>query len=212
MLGRKIFSLLFGLVGLCLMVGTVVLCLGSLHKNPALVEVSAAAQQRAEAFLEAVAQGDYAEAGTMMLGQPDLGADREPADAVGVLVWDAFVVSMKYEFTGDFYATENGIARDVRMTCLDVSGVTQTLEERAKARLQQRVSENGYDPELYDENGNYREDFVEEVLLEAAEQALQEDGKTTSRELTLKLVFQGDQWWVVPEQALLEAISGGLAG
>lgn len=212
MLGRKIFSLLFGLVGMCLMVGAVVLCLGSLDAEPKLVELPQVAEERAEALLEAIGQGDYAEAGTMLLGQPDLGADREPADEVGMLVWDAFLKSVAYEFTGDFYATDTGIARDVTISCLDISGVTEKLEERAQALLEQRVSESGYVPEWYDENGNYRGDFIDEVLLEAAAQAVEEDGRTISRELTLKLVYQEDQWWVVPDQALLEAISGGLAG
>ena len=32
------------------------------------------------------------------------------------------------------------------------------------------------------------------------------------REITLKLVFSQVQWWVMPDQALLQVISGGTAG
>lgn len=212
MLGRKIFSLLLGLVGLCLMVGTLVLCLCSLDAEPVLVELPKAAEERAEALLEAIAEGDYAVAAGMMQGQPDLGADRAPADEVGVLVWDAFVDSLVYTFPGDFYAVDTGLARDVTVTCLDISSVTENLPQRTQLILEQRVSEAEELTAVYEESGAYREDVISEVLLEAAAQALEEDAKTISRELTLKLVYQDDQWWVVPDQALLEVISGGVTG
>jgi hypothetical protein len=49
-------------------------------------------------------------------------------------------------------------------------------------------------------------------LEDAVTQALAEDGKTVSREFTMNLIWQDDQWWILPEQDLLSAISGGIAG
>ena len=39
---------------------------------------------------------------------------------------------------------------------------------------------------------------------------LEQDAKQTSWELTLNLVYENGQWWIMPEQDLLRAISGGI--
>ena len=42
--------------------------------------------------------------------------------------------------------------------------------------------------------------------------ALEEDAKTTQQQLTVNLVYKQGRWWVVADQTLLSAISGGIAG
>lgn len=208
----KLFSGLFAVLGVILMLGTAVLSLSSLNRAPQLLTPPEAALAQSEAVMAAVAQGDYTSAGNLMYGQPSLGVDREPADAVGVLIWDAFVDSFTYEFTGDCYATDSGLARNVTVTTLDISSVTANLKARSEALLEQRVAEAEDVTEIYDQNNNYREEFVMQVLYDAAQQALQEDAAYLTQELTVSLVYQQEQWWVMPEQALLRAISGGIAG
>ena len=65
---------------------------------------------------------------------------------------------------------------------------------------------------IYDENNEYREDFVMEVLTQAVNDAIREDGVVSSQELVLNLVYRQGQWQVQPEQKLLNALSGGIAG
>ena len=65
---------------------------------------------------------------------------------------------------------------------------------------------------IYDENNEYREDFVMEVLTQAVTDAIREDGVVSSRELVLNLTYSQGQWRVQPEQGLLNALSGGIAG
>lgn len=208
----KFFSGIFGVLGAVLAVGTVVLSLRSLEADPVLLTRPEAAEKQAEALMEAVCVGNYAGAGKLMYGTPELGVDREPADEAGALIWDAFLDSIRYEFTGDCYATDSGVARDVTMEYLDVSSVTGGVKERARVLLEQRVAQAEDVEQIYDENGEYRKDFVMEVLEDAVTQALAEDGKTVSREFTMNLIWQDDQWWILPEQDLLSAISGGIAG
>lgn len=208
----KIVSSLFGLLGTVLAVGTVALSLWARNAEPVLVSTPEGAVETAEAMLDAVCRGDYEAAGSLMQGNPDLGADRQPADAVGVLLWDAYVGSMEYSLSGSCYATDSGVAQNVAWTSLDLSGFTELLGTEAQTLLTQRV-ENTQDPDqVYDENGEYRTDFVMEVLLDAAEQILRNDPEYTTRMITLKLVYEQGQWRVVPEAALLAAISGDIAG
>lgn len=208
----KLFSGLFAALGVIIMLVTAVVSLSSLNRMPQLLTPPEAALAQSEAVMEAVAQGDYTAAGNRMYGQPSLGVDRDPADAVGVLIWDAFVDSFTYEFTGDCYATDSGLARNVTITTLDISSVTANLKARSEALLEQRVAEAEDVTEIYDQDNNYREEFVMQVLYDATVQALQEDAAYTTQELTVNLVYQQEQWWVMPEQPLLRAISGGIAG
>jgi hypothetical protein len=47
-------------------------------------------------------------------------------------------------------------------------------------------------------------------LYRAAQEALEQDARQISWELTLNLVYESGQWWIMPEQGLLRAISGGV--
>ena len=88
--------------------------------------------------------------------------------------------------------------------------MTDVLRERSQAMLQQRVDEAEYMDEVFDEDHQYREDFVMDVLYDAACKALEEDAKTMTTELTLNLIYQDGQWWIIADRVLLDAISGGI--
>lgn len=93
---------------------------------------------------------------------------------------------------------------------MDVTSVTVNLKERSQTLLEQRVAEAVDVSEIYDENNEYREDFVMAVLRSAVEDALKEDARKMTVELTVKLSYQDGSWWVVADEALLDAISGGI--
>lgn len=205
----KFIAVIFGLVGTVLMVGAIGVCLTSLDAPVRMVEYPQEAMDRSEEMMDAVASGDFSAAAQVMYGQPDLGADRQAEDEVGQLIWAAFVDSISYEFAGDCYATDSGISRNASVTTLDISSVTENLRDRSQKLLSDRVAEATDMAELY-EGEEFREDVVMEVLNEAVQQALQEDAKTVSRDVTLNLIYRDEQWWVVPDQALLKAISGGV--
>lgn len=208
----KALSSIFALLGALLLVGSVILCLTSLDASAKLIGTPKEAASCAEELMEAVAAGDFGAAGNLLYGQPDLGADREPADEAGKLIWNAFTDSISYEFTGECYATNSGLAQDVEVTTLDISSVTEALSEHVHALLTERMETAEEMSELYDEENNFREAVVMEVLLEAVEKALQENAQTVTREVTLNLIYRDGQWWVMPDQALLQAISGGVTG
>ena len=145
-----------------------------------------------------------------MLGKPSLGVDREAADRVGVLIWDAFGDSVSYELVGECYTTADGLAQDLTVTTLDIKSVTAQLRSRSQALLEQRVAEAEDTADIYDEKNEYREDFVMDVLYDAAVQALEEDAVEKTVELTIKLSYSDGSWWVIADENLLSAISGGI--
>lgn len=207
----KFFSVFFALLSVVLIVGTVALSFRSLDAPVKLLTSSENAETLAEDFMEAICRGDYSAAGSMMYGQPDLGTDRESAYAFGTILWDAFTDSLSYEFSGECYATDSGIARDVTITALDISAVMDPLKESTQTLLQKRAAAEEDLSKVYDENNNYQEAFVMDVLCDAVSQVLAENNYLTSWKVTLKLVYRDGQCWIMPEQALICAISGGIA-
>ena len=207
---KKLLSLIFVVIGIAAAVAAVSLGLSNKDADPVLLAPPEDAKLQVVGLMDAVCAGDFDGASAYMLGQPDLGVDREASDPVGVLIWEAFCDSMSYELIGECYGTEAGLAQDVTMSWLDITSVTSVLKERSQILLEQRVDEAEDLDDVYDEDLQYREDFVMDVLYDAAAAALKEDATTMTTEVTVNLVYQNEAWWIVADRNLLDAISGGI--
>lgn len=209
---RKIgfFSGLFGLLGLALAVGCVGLALKNMNASPVLVQQPQAARDQVQTMMDALCDGEYDTVSSCLYGQPNLGLDREAEDPVGRLFWDALAQSFTYELGEEFHATDSGVALTAKITALDLCSVTENLRARAREEMERRIAQAENTNEIYAENHEYREEFVLAALYEAAQDALAQDARQISWELTLNLVYENGQWWIMPEQALLRAISGGI--
>lgn len=207
----RICACAFAAVGAALMLGAIVLCLFSLDAPVEMIGMPKEAMACAEEMMDALAEGDFASAAQRMYGQPELGAEGMPENAMSAQVWQAFLDSISYEFVGVCYAEDSGIYRDVSITVLDVPALMETLPGRVSALAEQRMEAAENMTALYDDSGNFRPELVQEVLQEAVAQALRDKPAATSYDVTLKLICQDGKWWVVPDQALLQAISGGMA-
>lgn len=212
----KIFSAVVGtLLGIAatgLMVWSVSLAFRSLDAPVQLTQVPQGAMDRSQQLMDAVAAGDFDTAGSILYGQPDLGVQGRPEDQLGQQLWDKFLKSISYEFTGECYATDSGISRDAVITTLDIANGAPGLKERIRKELDRRVAEAEDMSQLYDEQNNFREELVNEIYSQAVAEAVAEQTPTIRRQVTLNLIFRDGQWWVVPDQALLRAISGNMAG
>lgn len=206
----KLFAALLGLVGVAAAAATIALSFMNMNASPVLVEQPAAAVEQMTELMEAVCNNDFDTASQKLYGNPEFGVDRDPADEVGVLIWKAFTDSMSYELNGELYATDSGVAQNITITALDIESVTGVLKERSTALLEKRVAETDDPDEVYDENVEYREEFVMKVLYDAAVQALEQDAKTISRDVTINMIYENDRWWVLADSELLNAISGGI--
>lgn len=206
----RFIGFLFAMAGAAAAALAVWLCMNNLNSIPVLLEPVEEAQHQASALMDAVSSGDYETAGTLILGNPQLGVDREPEEEVGTMIWEAFVASYTYELIGECYATDSGVAQDIRVTYLDLSSVTANLRQRSQALLEERIAAAEDIMDLYTEENEFREDFVMEALRDAVKDAIREDAKTVTVELTLNLVYQDGTWVVVSDEALMRAISGGI--
>ena len=212
MMFRKIFGALLCLLGIGVAIFTVNIGLRNQDALPVLVETPVTARQRLEQVLDSVCSGDYDTAGTMIYGDLSFGVDSLPEDPVSLMFWNAFQESLSYTLEGELYTTREGLAQKVRVTGLDFSSVTATLRERSQHLLEQQVADAEDMSEIYDENNEYREELVMSVLYEAAQAALAEDAEYPEKEIIVNVIYRQGQWWIVADDALLDAVSGGIAG
>lgn len=206
------FAILFVFAALTVAVGGIWLGFENREAMPVLVQPSQDALLTASTMVEAVADGDYALAGSLILGQPDLGVNRQADGEVGMLLWQLYQDSLEFTPVGECFATESGVAQGYRVRYLDLDSVTATLRQRSQKLLEQRVAEAEDVSEVYDENQEYREDVVMEVLLQATRDAAREDATYLEAEFTVNLIYSEGKWWVVSDTQLLAAISGYLVG
>ncbi len=207
----KWFGWILGILGAVLMLASAGLILMSLKAQPRVEALPPEAQAHTEALLAQIAAGDFAAASELLYGQPELGAQGHPKDSFGMLVWDAYLQSISYEFQGECYMDGAQLRRDVTITALDIPSVTENLRTRAHALMTQRVEAATEMSQLYDDSGEFRPELVSAVLHDALSQALQEDARTASWTVQLTLIRENDQWWAVPSPALWKALTGNLA-
>jgi len=207
---KKYLAVVLFLLGLGTATATVYMSLQVKDSKPVLLTPPEEARDRVVALMDAVCGGDYETASGCIYGTPSLGVEREAGSDVGILIWDAFQNSISYELVGECYATDQGLAQNLTLTCLDISSVTAQLRDRSQALLEQRVESAASIEDVYDENNEYREDFVMDVLYDAVKDALKEDAREMTTELTVGLSYRNGQWWVIGDEVLLDAISGGI--
>ena len=177
---RRIVAALFALLAIAAGSAGIGLALTHTESEPVLVEAPAAAREQALSMMDSLCRGDYGAVQQALYGRPELGLDTAPADAVGELFFEAYGDSLRYELLRDCYATDSGIALDVEVTALDVAGMLTKLRGRSQMLLEQRVAEAEDISEVYNENGEYLEELVTDVLISAARDILETESDTVT--------------------------------
>lgn len=204
----RVFAVVFACIGVVLLVGSMGFLLLNQDADVRIRELPQEAVDVSEAFSQALNDGDLTAAAQFIYGQPDLGAEGAPEDPETGAVWNAFAESISFEYTGKCQAQDQGLVRRASVTALDIAGVMEKLPERAQTLVNQKIASAENITEVYDESGSFREELVAQILQQALQQSLSQDGQTVTREVTVKLIHRDGTWWVVPDQALLQTLSG----
>lgn len=209
---RRIISDLLTALGLAAAIGTIWIVALAVRAEPVVLLQPNAAVDRARAMMGAVCSGDYEAASGMLYGRPSLGTCPEDSSPCVSLLWDAFLESLEFDFAGDCYATDTGLAVDVNIRSLNISCVIEGLDSRAQTLLNQRIAAAESSAEVYDEDNNFREELISEVLQEATLQALEENKQYQTQTIPLHLIYDGGQWWIMPDSDLMNVLAGSVSG
>ena len=204
----RFFAYVFACIGMVLLLGSMGFLLLNRNAGVKIRELPREAVSCADAFAQALNDGDLEATAQLIYGQPDLGVAGNPEAAETASVWNAFVESTVFEYTGNWQVADQGLSRKATVTTMDIASVLETLPELARALVNQTIASAEELTEVYDESGSFREDLVEGILQQALQQTLSQYAEVITREVTVKFVNRDGAWWVVPDQALLHALSG----
>ena len=204
----RCFAVIFACIGMVLLVGSMAFLLLNRNAEVKIRELPQGAVSSADAFAQALNDGNLEAAAQMIYGQPDLGVAVMPERKETAAVWNAFVESIAFEYTDQWQVVDQGLSGKATITTMDVNDVMMKMPEYVKTLLNEEIHAAEDVTELSDDSGQFREDLVAEVLQQAVRRILSQDTVCVTREVTLKFVNRDGAWWVVPDQALLHALSG----
>lgn len=211
-LGRRgKIRVLWGVLAALLTAGTLTLCvlapsLGMLIARPAGDPAAVITE-----FLDALTARDWPAAYEKMDAYSQLGLENAPEDPAAAALAEALGESYAYTLTGEC-AVEGLVARQsVRFTRLSLSQAERAAEERLPSVLADIVDSRPRS-QVYDSDDNYFPQVAREAYLTALTEILHDPAAyLVTEDLTLTARFAGGEWAVVPDQALLLALSGGAA-
>lgn len=204
----RVFAVIFGVLGILLMLGTAVLCFGSLDA-PVRAEIPEAAGACAEEVARLLNEGDLDNVRTKLYGSPDLGTDGTLTGEAAA-VWELFRQGISCELTSEVYVSGSSFAVDAVITVPEIASITDSIPAHGKALLDERIAGAEKMAELYDESGEFRQDLMDEVMARAVELAFAEEPEMMRVETTFGIVYAGKQWCVVPDAVFMQALRGGL--
>lgn len=204
----RFFAVIFACIGVAFLVGSMGFLLLNRNADVRIKELPQEAVAVSDAFAQALNAGDLEAAALLIYGQPDLGTGVVPENPESALIWDAFRSSISFEYSENLTVEQSTLIRRGSITVLDVSAVLAKLPELVQSLLDQRIAAAEVLSDIYDEQNEFREELVDEVLQEALRQSISQDGEPVTTEVSLKLVKRDGHWWIVPQQNLLQIFTG----
>ncbi len=189
---------------------TVFAALTAPTRDTLMVDLDPEAEDTARALMESIGCGDLEKAGAYILGTPQFTVPDRNQETVESLLWQYYYDHLSYTLDGNLYPGKRGLSQDVTVTLPDLKALTERMGELAPELLTERIEAADSMEEVYDDQGGYRQDVTDRVILEAAKKALETPVETSQESLTLQLCYVNGQWWVRPDQSLLDVLSGGM--
>lgn len=205
---KRILSGFLAVAGCCLAVLTLCVVLLGLTASPRIWKYPEEAEKQVMHLMDAVCAGNYSEASGFLYGNPELGESPRDSSPAADRLWEAFSTTMTYELAGKCYLSDAGLTLDVRVRSLDVTGVLEGLETRTQVLLNERVQAASDSSVLYNDDNQFRQELLQQVLAEAVQQALEEDSRYQEKTVPLHLVRERGRWWIVPDAGIISILSG----
>ena len=208
---QRIFAALCGAAALVLGGFGIRLGVTSPGKSPVLLKTDQGAQNRCRYFAQCLRQGDFDSLSQTILGTPQI-TQYGGEEALVQRTWQAYVSSMDCTLEGGLYGTDQGLAQNITLEALDLEDLGARLEEKMPLLLEARMEEARDIAELYDGRNGYRQEVIDQVLLQSLDEVLSQKPQTRETTLTLRLCRSRGQWLIQPEGDLIRFLSGNVAG
>ncbi len=126
------------------------------------------------------------------------------------LIYDALRSSFSVQAVGEMQTEGRHARQMLSVTYLDLKHLIQPVKSRAEENIADYVA-NHSNAEIYDEEDNYRTEWMEEAYRKAVRSTLSDVKKYyTTVELPLQLTYENGHWLTKPDEQMVTAFSGGI--
>ena len=168
-------------------------------------------QETVTAFFDHISAGNYEEAYSCLGNYASLGLENEPGTGEGKLIYDAVRSNFTWNLKGDCAINGYSATQKVKVRTLNIKRIESEIASRVDG-IMEKVAEGKSAAELYDADGKYLPSVTDEVYLTALHQVLANaDSYCMESELDLHLENNGEQWMLIADKALMNALAGGEA-
>lgn len=162
-------------------------------------------------FYDAIIIGDYPTAYSCLSDYTGLGLETAPTSQNAALVYDALKGSYDYALVGEPERDRLWAKQTVRVKYLDLASLEASVEDGVQRNLE-KIVESRPRSEVYDADDKYLPGVTEEAYSASLQSVLSHaDSYYTAAAIDIELTYSGGQWLIVTNQAMLNALMGGVA-
>lgn len=208
---RRILAAFFGILAAAGAAVTLMLALTARGRQTMMLKEDPRVMTCAQNFLDKLCDMDLEGASAELLGAPELNMVSDQ-DGVKKILWDRYWGGLEATLEGKTYAQGSFLTVNARITYPDMDAVIRQMGELTQTRLRQRVDEAENVSEVYNTDGGYRQEILDEVLVQAARTAAEQTTAVCEKSIALKLAYDGEDWKIIPGKELRSLLSGDLDG
>ena len=208
---RRILAAFFGILAAAGAAVTLMLALTARGRQTMMLKEDPRVMACAQNFLDKLCDMDLEGASAELLGAPELNMVSDQ-DGVKKILWDRYWGGLEAILEGKPYAQGSFLTVNARITYPDMDAVIRQMGELTQTRLRQRVDEAENVSEVYNPDGGYRQEVLDEVLVQAARTAAEQTTAVCEKSIALKLAYDGEDWKIIPGKELRSLLSGDLDG
>lgn len=160
-------------------------------------------------FFEAVERRDYGSYADCLYECSSLGLENEPEDGTEKLLWEKLRASFAHEIKGEAETDYDRARVRVKLTGFSLKRASVDVRRKTQNYIAETMQNPSLDDVIFDDSGNYCEDFIMERYEKAvADVAENSDKYRSSTEITVELVYIEGKWRIVVTDELSEALTG----
>lgn len=162
-------------------------------------------------FYDALISGDYTTAYSCLSDYTGLGLEVAPDDENAAQIYEALKASYEYTLSGSAKVDKLSATQNVRFKYLDLESLEDSVEDGVTRNLE-KIVKSRPGSEVYDENNKYLPSVTAEAYSASLQSVLSHaNSYYTATAIDIDLTYSNGQWLIVTNQAMLNALMGGVA-
>ena len=207
---KNLIAALLAIAALAVAIFGVRLCIRAAGAEPYVEDAAGGPTETLESFFACLEAKDWDGAYVYLYNYSSLGLETPPEDELSALFWYAQQDAWDFEAPEGYKMNGTRLEKRVRVQCLDLNAISAAIGAEVQELLTERAENAALPSQIYDENGEYREDAASDALRAAAEDVLRDTVPYRyAQELTLGLYNVDGRWLIEADAAFISALTSG---